>query len=121
MSAGHPHDAEVLIIGAGFAGLTAARVLSAYGVRSKVLEARNRLGGRAHTLELMDEAMEPEVAEEGCNYLHGCSDDHPLFLLAARLGIPTAVATGDLGCQYGGWESAELAEWHDVDAGEERE
>eukprot|EP00438_Fugacium_kawagutii_P031112 Skav214918 [mRNA] locus=scaffold2073:141910:143457:- [translate_table: standard] len=45
--------------------------------------------------------------------------EHPLFLLAARLGIPTATAAGDFGCQYCGWESAEIAEWHDCITGEE--
>ena len=113
------NEADVLIIGAGLAGLTAARVLRAYGVKSLVLEARNRLGGRANSLKLEGNGLEAEVAEEGCNYLHGCNSEHPLFRLAARLGIPTAIATGDLGCQYCGWESAELAEWYDATTGQQ--
>ncbi len=43
---------RVLVIGAGFAGLAAASRLRTHGVAVRVLEARNRLGGRAHTLLL---------------------------------------------------------------------
>lgn len=40
------NDLDTLVIGAGFAGLTAARELARAGQRVAVLEARNRLGGR---------------------------------------------------------------------------
>ena len=39
-------DTEIAIVGAGFAGLTAARELTASGVSALVLEARDRVGGR---------------------------------------------------------------------------
>ncbi|SFV14984.1 flavin monoamine oxidase family protein [Pseudoduganella namucuonensis] len=47
-SAQVPDGAEydVIVIGAGFAGLTAARDLSLRGARTLLLEARNRIGGR---------------------------------------------------------------------------
>jgi monoamine oxidase len=41
---------RVIIIGAGAAGLAAARELSAAGVETVVLEARDRVGGRIHTI-----------------------------------------------------------------------
>ncbi|HEY7947505.1 MAG TPA: flavin monoamine oxidase family protein [Acidimicrobiales bacterium] len=42
-------DCEALVIGAGYAGLSAARVLARAGVDVLVLEARDRVGGRVWT------------------------------------------------------------------------
>lgn len=43
------YDTDVVIIGAGFAGLVAARELSRSGAKVTVLEGRDRIGGRAWT------------------------------------------------------------------------
>ncbi len=43
---------DIIVVGAGLAGLTAARRLGAAGRRVRVLEARERVGGRTHTLRL---------------------------------------------------------------------
>ena len=40
------HDYDVVVIGGGFAGVTAAREASNAGLKTILLEARNRLGGR---------------------------------------------------------------------------
>jgi len=45
-----PADVDVVVIGAGAAGLAAARRLAATNLSLVVLEARDRIGGRAHTL-----------------------------------------------------------------------
>ena len=47
---------DVLIVGAGYAGLTAARELTRAGKTVLVLEARNRVGGRVWTERFADGA-----------------------------------------------------------------
>jgi len=42
----HPAEVDVLILGAGFAGLIAARELTQRGLSVRILEARDRIGGR---------------------------------------------------------------------------
>lgn len=60
--------ADVVIIGAGAAGLAAARELTGRGVRTVVLEARDRIGGRIHTI--WDDAC-PTPIELGAEFVHG--------------------------------------------------
>ncbi|AUY52063.1 NAD(P)/FAD-dependent oxidoreductase [Streptomyces sp. CB01881] len=45
-------DPDVVVVGAGLAGLTAARVLTGHGLTVHVLEATDRVGGRMATREL---------------------------------------------------------------------
>lgn len=47
-------DFDVVVVGAGYAGLTTARMLDRWGRRVLLLEARGRVGGRVHTLHLED-------------------------------------------------------------------
>ncbi len=49
---------DVLIVGGGFAGVTVARELSHKGLRCILLEAKNRLGGRAFTVEFAQAQVE---------------------------------------------------------------
>lgn len=44
----------VIVIGGGVSGLAAARHIAASGHKVLVLEARNRLGGRIHSVQLPD-------------------------------------------------------------------
>jgi monoamine oxidase len=60
--------ADVLIVGAGAAGLSAASELSAAGVRPIVLEARERIGGRVWTRR---EKGWPLPIELGAEFIHG--------------------------------------------------
>jgi monoamine oxidase len=61
---------EVLIIGAGVAGLSAARDLTAAGARVLVLEARDRLGGRVMTQHTPDGPV-----ELGAEFVHGTVEE----------------------------------------------
>jgi monoamine oxidase len=49
---------DVIVVGAGFAGVTAARELSSLGLHTLVLEARDRIGGRTRTGTFLGERIE---------------------------------------------------------------
>jgi monoamine oxidase len=74
-------DADVAIIGAGFAGLTAAIELHRHGKSVVVLEARNRVGGRAHNHHL----GHGEVSEAGATFA-GPTQGH-ILALAKRFDV----------------------------------
>jgi monoamine oxidase len=76
-------EADVAIVGAGLAGLTAARRLAAAGVRPLVVEARERVGGRL----LNEEIGEGKVVEVGGQWI-GPTQER-LAALAAELGVDT--------------------------------
>ena len=59
---------SVLIIGAGVAGLAAAQSLAGAGFKVTILEARDRIGGRIHTLH---ERHSPVPVELGAEFVHG--------------------------------------------------
>lgn len=58
----------VAVIGAGAAGLAAARTLAQHGVDTLVLEARSRVGGRAYTIRTPEGAFPIEL---GAEFVHG--------------------------------------------------
>lgn len=64
----HAADADVIVIGAGAAGLAAARRLAARSLGVLVLEARDRVGGRAWSAPT-ERAVTP--AELGAEFIHG--------------------------------------------------
>jgi monoamine oxidase len=68
---------DVVVIGAGVAGLTAARVLDGHGRTVVVLEARDRVGGRVVT-----DRSEGRVTDLGASWIHGVD------------GCPVAAAAG---------------------------
>ncbi len=73
---------DAVVIGAGMAGLSATRQLTSAGLQVQCLEARDRVGGRAHSLTLANGAR----IDRGCAWLH--SDDiNPLVPIAKDLGF----------------------------------
>jgi monoamine oxidase len=102
-------DSDVIILGAGAAGLGAARRLAGAGVPVRVIEARNRLGGRAFT------ACDPSglPIELGCAWLHS-ADENELCSLALQYGLtidrtvpPWRTQLNDIG-----FPAAEQADFH---------
>ena len=83
-AAGRPggkRTCDVAVVGAGFAGLTAARELRRAGRSVIVLEARDRVGGRA----LNKEIGGGDISERGATFV-GPTQDHILGL-AKELGV----------------------------------
>src|SRR3954470_20652551 len=81
-------DADVCVVGAGYAGLTAARRLTQAGRSVAVLEARDRIGGRIWTFELPDGSP----VDRGGGWLGPKHD--AIFGLAGELGGSTYKAWG---------------------------
>ena len=75
-------DCDVLVIGAGAAGIAAARAVRAAGRSVRMLEARPRLGGRA----LTDATTLGAPFDLGATWLHA-AERNPLVPLARELGI----------------------------------
>jgi len=76
------HMPDVVVIGAGAAGLSAARALRAEGVDVVVLEARERIGGRIFTHH--DRAT-PVPIELGAEFIHGSAPELNDVLAEAKL------------------------------------
>lgn len=80
---------DVIVIGAGAAGLAAAHELARAGLAVCVLEARDRVGGRCWSRS--EPGLEVPI-EYGAEFIHGRPE--PTFALLARLGIDALERTG---------------------------
>ncbi|MBL8079041.1 MAG: FAD-dependent oxidoreductase [Anaerolineales bacterium] len=78
-----PHEADVLVLGAGIAGLAAARTLADKGLRVIILEARDRIGGRMWT----DHSLGLPL-DLGASWIHGVKGN-PIAELAKQFGVKT--------------------------------
>jgi len=87
--------ATIAVVGAGVAGLTAARHLRDLGYTVVVLEARDRIGGRVWT----DRSIGHPV-DLGAGWIEG-TDGNPLTPLARRAGVRTEVTHYDNETTYG--------------------
>ena len=96
-------SADVVVVGAGLAGLAAARHLSIHGVNVEVLEASDHVGGRVHSDHIdgitMDHGFQvynPSYPEAARVLDHEALDLHPLTPgIGVRLGPNRLARLGD--------------------------
>lgn len=93
-------EPDVLVLGAGAAGLAAAAELAAHGRRVTVLEARDRLGGRILTQRVPSQAVPIEL---GAEFIHGRLAETFAWLERGRLDVVGAAGS------HWSVQSAELA------------
>jgi monoamine oxidase len=90
---------RVVVVGAGIAGLTVAAALRQAGIDHVVLEARDRVGGRLHTVDVAGTPV-----DLGGSWIHH-PIGNPMSALAAELGV--AVGPGDPLPTVGGYDHGE--------------
>lgn len=83
------HRHEVLIVGAGLAGLAAARKLISHGHKVTIVEARNRIGGRTWTETLFDVPI-----DQGAFIMHGIKNN-PITQIADQLKLNYKLMNSD--------------------------
>lgn len=86
---------EILIIGAGVAGLAAAQTLVQADTAVRVLEGRDRLGGRLWTSRAWADAP----LDMGASWIHGVRGN-PITAVAAEAGLPTIPTDTDKSIAY---------------------
>ncbi|MBY5538229.1 FAD-dependent oxidoreductase [Rhizobium leguminosarum] len=74
-------DFDVAIVGAGAAGISATRYLIAKGLKTIILEASSRVGGRAWTIDIAGNPL-----DLGCGWLHS-ADRNPMVGYARENGF----------------------------------
>ena len=88
---------RIVVVGAGIAGLAAARALAAHGCEVVVLEARERTGGRCWTVDGID---------LGAHWIHG-TEGNPVTTAARELALDPLFVGGD-STYAGGWAELEV-------------
>ena len=81
------NTADVVVVGGGVSGLSAAQALANAGFKVIILEARDHVGGRLHSVRLTSDNEAPTV-DVGASWLHkGDSATHPINILAKSLNL----------------------------------
>ena len=81
---------EVVVIGAGVAGLACAQALCQAGLRVRILEARNRIGGRVWTVH---PSLTNAPVELGAEFIHGLPRE--VWQVVERADLQTRELTGN--------------------------
>jgi len=84
------HPTHFVVVGAGAAGLMAARELARAGARVTILEARSRCGGRIYPLPAQEFGY---PAEGGAEFVHGAAPVTRALLREARLSLSPRAGT----------------------------
>ncbi|KAK2001421.1 flavin-containing amine oxidoreductase [Colletotrichum falcatum] len=87
---------DTIIIGAGWSGAVAARELVSKGRKVLVLEARDRVGGRANTWVKGDVKV-----DLGCSWIHGYKEGNPARFIAQDFGVVAHLPQASEGVVYG--------------------
>ncbi len=88
---------DVLIIGAGAAGLSAALELSRAGLRVEIIEARDRVGGRIFTRH---DPTQNHPVELGAEFIHGLAPE--IWQPVQQRNLKVTEVEGDLWCSIDG-------------------
>ncbi len=81
MPANLPTSPDIVIIGVGAAGIGAGLTLTRLGIPFVILEAKDRIGGRAYS----DDTSIGHLWDQGCHWFHA-AEKNPLRMIADRLG-----------------------------------
>jgi monoamine oxidase len=103
-------DFDVVVVGAGAAGIAATKRLIEANLSAVMVEARDRLGGRSHTVA----SAAGVPLDLGCEWLHS-ADRNPWTPIARRLGFAIDEKLPDWGSRVAWMKGAAIdAEWQKV-------
>jgi monoamine oxidase len=89
-----PVEVDVVVVGGGYSGMASAHSLQRAGLKTVVLEARDRIGGRSRTQKLRSG---PGVIELGATWINELTQP-AVYALTEEFGLETIeqLATGDI-------------------------
>jgi len=119
---------DVVIVGAGWAGMAAADSLARANVSFVVLEASDHTGGRTHAFEFGNPSVGKFIFEQGSNWVHGAGGGaagatkdapgapHPVHNLALQEGLQMVRIPGSTDGNMSNYAAVFDADGHSVDS-----